>query len=213
MSENKLKNEILVTCFDKLIFLFYWLNVVEYVKIFMVLAFQNIKDKELSEDEKRAASGVGIDLYQILKFSIVITLLSFDIRSVWSEYLAYYLIFSNAFTYFYYHAWGSQYVQLNDRPSQRRRLLNFLLAIIFYILCYAYLYKYHFCQSIAWPEGIIDTTNAIYLSVANAFTMTYGDFSPKDQIVRVLFMTELANTFLFFTVIVSNSIPSIKREE
>jgi len=38
--------------------------------------------------------------------------------------------------------------------------------------------------------------------------LTYGGFSPLTQEARVIFMTELMNTFLFFTIIVSNSVPN-----
>ena len=91
--------------------------------------------------------------------------------------------------------------------------MNLILAIVFYILCYAYLYQAYFADNIQWPDGQIDTTNAIYLSLANAFTLTYGGFAPKAQSVRVLFMSELINTFIFFTIVVSNSIPSLAKKE
>jgi len=61
---------------------------------------------------------------------------------------------------------------------------------------------------IAWPDALVDTTNSIFLSIANAFTLTYGGFSPLTQEIRVVFLSELINTFLFFTVIITNSIPN-----
>jgi hypothetical protein len=61
---------------------------------------------------------------------------------------------------------------------------------------------------ITWPNNLVDSTNAIYLSIANAFTLTYGGFSPLTQEIRVVFMSQLINTFLFFTIIISNSIPN-----
>ena len=61
---------------------------------------------------------------------------------------------------------------------------------------------------ISWPDSLVDSTNAIFLSVANTFTLTYGGFKPLTQDIRNVFMSELINTFLFFTVIITNSIPN-----
>lgn len=206
-----MRNEFIVTLFDFLVGALYRVNAVEYVKLFSVWVHTKILGRKLSAEDERAASGIGIDVFQIIKFSVIIVFLTCGVQASWAEYITYYLISSNVFTYFYYHIWGSKHAQHDDLDSQRRRFLNFLLAITFYILCYAHLYQHHYTHYIIWPDELVDTTNAIYLSVANAFTLTYGGFAPKEQIARVLFMTELINTFLFFTIIVSNSIPSINK--
>ena len=208
-----MKNGLLVPAVHCIIRVCYWLNVVEYVKLFSICIYATHRSGDFTVEHKRLAASLGIDFFQLAKYLAIVILLLYDIPLVWTKYVVYYLITSNAFIYFYYHAWGSQYLQRDDLNSQRRRLLNLLLAIVFYILCYAYLYKVHFAQHIQWPDGQIDTTNAVYLSVANAFTLTYGGFAPKTQIVRVLFMSELINTFLFFTIVVSNSIPSLTTKE
>ena len=153
-----MRREFIVTLFDCFLSALYYLNVVEYVKKISVLIYRFVYGRKLSDEDKRAASGIGIDVYQIVKFAAIVALLSFGIQGLWAEYLTYYLIASNAFTYFYYHAWGSRFIQQSTRDDQRRRLLNFLLAIVFYILCYAYLYQHHFALFIEWPEGRIDTT-------------------------------------------------------
>lgn len=208
-----MRREFLVTGFNFLVRILYWLNVVEYAKLLSVHVRSKFLSRDLNPIEKRYAAGLGIDLYQVFKFFIIAYFIMCQFRSTWTEYVAYYLISSNAFTYFYYHAWGSHHSQGNELFDQRRRLLNFLLAIVFYILCYAYLYQMHFAGDIKWPNDQIDSINAIYLSVANSFTLTYGGFSPESQIARVLFMTQLINTFFFFTIMVSNSIPTIGNKE
>ena len=208
-----MRHEFLVTGFTCIVRVIYWMNIVEYVKLFSVCILSVALSRELTLEDKRAAAGIGIDVYQVMKFSVIFLLIAYNISDVWAEYVTYYLISSNAFTYFYYHAWGSQYSQRNDLGGQRRRFLNFMLAITFYILCYAYLYQAHFAEHISWPEEQIDAINALYLSVANAFTLTYGGFVPRAQIVRVLFMTELVNTFFFFTILVTNSVPAIGTKE
>ena len=188
---------MIVTCFNCIFRVCYCVNIVEFVKLFSIFVYWLTHSRNLTDENKRSASIVGIDIFQFIKFGAIGCLLYFNVQDTWAKYVTYYLIASNAFTYFYYHAWGSEFRRNHDLDSQRRRLLNFLLAIVFYILCYAHLYKNHFWLDIRWPEDHRDTINAIYLSVANAFTLTYGGFSPLAQNVRVLFMTELANTFLF----------------
>lgn len=204
-----MRHEFIVTSFNIAVRVMYWLNAVEYVKLLSVYVWSNCMSRNLEPIEKRSAAGIGIDLYQIMKFFILVSFMTCQAANIWAEYVAYYLISSNAFTYFYYHAWGSDYTQEDNLDGQRRRLLNFLLAIIFYIFCYAYLYHWHFSGQIKWPDDQVNLLNAIYLSVANSFTLTYGGFEPMSQTARILFMTQLINTFLFFTILVSNSVPTI----
>jgi len=81
------------------------------------------------------------------------------------------------------------------------------------MVCYAYLYQFQYAQQIGWPENVIDIMNALYLSISTAFTLTYGGFTPLTQTARVLFATELINTFFFFTIIIVNSVPSNQNSE
>lgn len=207
-----MRNEFIVTSFNLIVQALCSINVVEYVKSFTAWVYALVLNRELCSEEIRAAKGIGIDIFQVIKFSVIIAFIACGVQASLAKYITYYLIASNAFTYFYYHAWGSPYKRYNDLNSQRRRFVNFLLAILFYILCYAHLYQHHFANFIIWPNNQADAFNAVYLSVANAFTLTYGGFAPNTQGVRILFMTELINTFIFFSIILSNSIPSINNE-
>ena len=208
-------NGFIYPIFDKLIGVLYYTNIVELFKYIAkcIPKHQNKTDKE----DFISYANIGIDIYQIFKWSMLIIFWFFEYKNQASKFIIYYLIYSNLFVYFYYHVWGSKYKQRTDRKTLNRKFLNYLSAIAFYLLCYAYLYQMHFSEIIKWPDNLIDSTNAIYLSIANAFTLTYGGFMPLTQEARVVFMSELINTFLFFTIIVSNSIPNhtegIKEDE
>lgn len=183
-------------------------NAVEYLKQVFAWTYRRYKRRGLTEEEIIAAKNVAIDSFMALKWLIVAGAICFGCQSFMMLFVVWYLIASNLFTYFYYHVWGSGFALRVDLDSQRRRYVNFVLSLAFYIVCYAYLFQFQYSVEIQWPDRLVDTTNAIYLSIANAFTLTYGGFAPKSQTARILFASELINTFFFFTIIISNSIPS-----
>jgi hypothetical protein len=171
------------------------------------------KDEKVSVDIIRSYSTIAIDIYQIFKWGLLVFFWLSENNSLTSKLIIYYLIYSNLFVYFYYHTWGSKYKQRNDREALKKNFLNYLMAIAFYLFSYAYLYKFHYNGMILIDSkllniSVLDSINAIYLSISTAFTLTFGGFQPLTQEVRVVFLSELINTFLFFTIIVSNSIPS-----
>jgi len=206
-----MNNGFLYPFFDSLVRVMYYCNLVELFKFLAKLCIGILHRRtgdEISTQEVIRSCNIAIDIYQLFKFGILFLLWVCEASNLFSKLVIYYLLFSNLFTYFYYHVWGSKYGQRVDRHTLNRKFLNSLLAISYYLLCYAYLYEIHYSQMIAWPDALVDTTNSIFLSIANAFTLTYGGFSPLTQEIRVVFLSELINTFLFFTVIITNSIPN-----
>lgn len=211
-----MKNGFIYPIFNTLVQFLFYCNLTELFKYiarrYEGLVYQR-QGKELSKEAKIRSSNFAIDLFIVFKFSLLIFFWVHGIKSTFSMVIIYYLIFFNLFTYFYYHVWGSEFEQRTDRHTLNRKFLNSLIAIVFYILCYAYLYETHYASSIKWPENLVDSTNAIFLSIANAFTLTYGGFMPITQKIRVIFMSELINTFAFFTIIITNSIPNHNPKE
>lgn len=196
-----------------LVQLLHALNLVEYVKTLFAWAFSKIKRQKLSIDEVKASKNLAIDCFLVTKWLVVVAAIWCGWTNLWVELFVWYLIATNLFTYFFHHVWGNGFALSDDLDSQRRRYVNFLLSLVFYIVCYAYLYQFQYASEIGWPDNLVDTTNAIYLSIANAFTLTYGGFQPLSQTARVLFASELINTFFFFTIIIVNSIPSGRSQE
>lgn len=207
-------NGFIYPLFNSLINFLYYTNLVELFKfIGKFYAKLSSKDNQVSTDTIRAYSTIAIDIYQLFKWGILIFLWLSENNSLTAKLIIYYLIYSNLFVYFYYHTWGSKYKQRNDREALKKNFLNYLMAIGFYLFSYAYLYKFHYNNMIMIDRNLLDITvmdsiNAIYLSISTAFTLTFSGFQPLTQEIRVVFLSELINTFLFFTIIVSNSIPS-----
>lgn len=208
-----MKNGFIYPVINKFISLLWYLNFVEYVKMSFAWSYAKILRRTLTDDEIISIKNIAIDTFMILKWTAIILIIASGCTSDWVKLIVWYLIVSNLFTYFYYHVWGSGFALRGDIHSQRRRFVNFLLSMGFYLACYAYLYQFHYAADIGWPDNLIDTTNAIYLSIANAFTLTYGGFSPLNQTARIIFASELINTFFFFVIIIVNSVPSNRDQE
>ncbi|EPU3919587.1 hypothetical protein ACVWV7_003736 [Aeromonas hydrophila] len=168
-------------------------------------------------------SNLAIDIYQIFKWMTLFYLWLYIERiidvNIFSlhiplntKFIAWYLIASNLFTYFYYHVWGSRYTQLLTRESMNRRFMNTILAIAYYIFAYAYLFEVHYMQHFEWADNIVSHSNSIYLSASNALTFSHDAFDAKDSTGRFLLLSQAINTFIFLTIIISNSIPNHFKE-
>lgn len=201
-------NGFLFPFFNALINVLYYTNLVELFKFSGKICARLSSEQPVSKERIIQFNNIAIDIFQVFKWGILIFFWMASCDTITAKLIIAYLIYSNLFVYFYYHVWGGKYNQRIDRETLNRKFLNYLLAIAFYLCCYAYLYQFHYSQIIKWPENEIDFLNAIYLSVANAFTLTYPGFEPLTQQARTLFMTELINTFLFFTIIMANSVPN-----
>lgn len=191
---------------SKLICGLWYLNAVEYVKKFTAFIYKSRNPDKPNDD--RTGENFGIDLFIILKWILISVLIVCKIDSYISLLVTYYLIAANTYSYFYYHVWDERAFADMSVERSKRRFVNFLISIAFYIYCYAYIYYVHVPCEILWPDHNVDFINSAYLSLATAFTLTYGGFAPETQFVRVLFASELINTFVFLTIIVSNSIPT-----
>lgn len=201
-------NGILYELFDKICIVLKCLNLVE---LFKLVAASCGKD-----GEAKYRSIVAIDIFMILKWLFLIILIVNAVQSSWAKWAVVYLLFMNLFTYFYYQVWGSSYDQFSTKADDNRRFLNTLLAIGFYVVCYSYLYFCHFYTGIQWSgeASFPSYWDALYLSISNSFSLVYGEqFMPLSSGVRMLFATQVVNTFLFFVIILTNAIPNhIKKD-
>ncbi|ELA7567508.1 hypothetical protein Q8E16_000286 [Vibrio alginolyticus] len=208
--KNMMKNGFLLPIFNLIIRVALALNLVEYFKKSVRMAYRFTKNtKKLSHEDTLEASNIAIDIYQLFKFGVLFSFWALGVDSELSKHIVYYLLASNLFTYFYNQVWGNGYSSRFDRASLNRRFLNTLLAITYYLLCYAYLYQYHFNSMIDWLNSA-SAQESLYVSISTAFTLTYAGFSPKgnDLTIYMVFLTEILNTFFFLTIIISNSIPA-----
>lgn len=212
-----MKNGFIYPLANSIIKFLHYCNIVEGIKFIAKLYSLISKPKGINEKDQlirlKSHVNIAIDIYQVLKWAVLLFFWLCNFKGRVSLIITIYLICSNLFTYFYYHVWGSQYKQINDKYSKNRRFLNSLIAIAYYIFAYAYLFHIHYADLFLWPNEIIDSANAIYLSFANSFTLTYGDVKPLNQFARSLLISEIINTFIFITIIITNSIPNHIEEE
>ena len=187
-----------------------YLNSAEWVKQLTYRFACWMKGRRLKDEELRSVMGVGIDLHQILKWGIVLAFLVYGVKAEWAFWLTAYLLAGNLFTYFYYHTWGSGYSRKGGLEARRRRFVAFLLSVGFYLIAYAYLYQFHLPADIKWPSDGVNFSNALYGSVTTAFTLTHGDFTPLSTAARTLILTQLLNTFIFLTIIITDAVPRIE---
>lgn len=207
-------NGFLLPIFNIFVKIIFALNLVEYFKKSVRAAYRFTHGtKKLSHADILESSNIAIDIYQLFKFGVLFVLWGLEAESSLAKYAIYYLLLSNVFTYFYYQVWGNGYATRFDRDTLNRKFLNTILAVVYYLLCYAYLYQHHFHLMIEWLNSP-SMLESIYLSISTAFTLTYSGFSPKgnDITIYMVFLSEILTTFLFLTIIISNSIPNHVKE-
>jgi len=206
-----INNGFIYPLVDSIVTLLHYCNLVELFKYISRIAtnFECHRcGRNATKEELISAANIAIDIYQLFKFGLLLFFWLCEYSNITSKVIIYYLLANNLFTYFYYHVWGGRYKQRIDRDTLNRKFMNFLLAVSYYLLCYAYMYQFHYSAMLSWPDNVIDFANSLYLSVSTAFTLTYDGFQPLTKEVRLVFMSEIINTFMFLTIIMSNSIPN-----
>jgi len=181
------------------------LNLVEYFKSEFQYWGIHAYGYPKSNESYRKLANLGIDTFITFKWLIVTILWLWEQETAFAEALVWYLIISNIYTYFYYHAWDVSSGSLTKERSQRR-FVNVLLSMAFSIFCYGYLYAvpYHCDFNLGIHNGFWDM---IYFSTANSFTVTYGDVELLNTTARMVSSSQLAVTFIF-VLIVASSIPT-----
>ena len=221
-TEERQKNVgFLYHIFDWLFWILCWLNLIEWAKLIVGDILRP------AGYDVRGVKSVVIDLYQVAKWAIVLSLFLTCTYTPLAHGVVVYLICSNVYSYFYHHTWKIGRRRRNEDEEkqltpeeekeaaarelvrQKRRYLTLLMSVAFFIVAYAYLYLCVYNEDITWPKnaGGQSRVNALYLSVANTFTMSYEGFSATTQRVRLVLASQVVNTFIFLTIILSVSIP------
>ena len=149
-----------------------------------------------------------IDLYEIVKWAIIIYFIVFNVRNTFGLLTTTYLLASNLFGHFYYHIWKDKPVSGPKANLQsRRRFISFTLSLFFIFVAYGHIFSIYEC-SFAWPLGGFSRAYAILFSISNAFTLVYGSGGPLDSQGYYLAISEVVYTFFFVVVIITESLPN-----
>ena len=196
----------LLSMVQLLVVVLWMLSFVEHFKALVMWLAKSCTSS--STNALMSSRSLAIDLYECLKWSFLLIVFAAHIFLDWVVGMVFYLLISNLFSHFYYHVWFQRPEAKISHNSVKRRLTSFLLAFTFMIFGYAYLYLGWYPNEIRWPSDDPNITNALYLSFANTFTLTYGDFGPQNDGSRFLFISQVIYTFFFLVLIVVRSLPN-----
>lgn len=192
----------LLGVFQAFVWLAWYLNFVEYLKSLFVYFS--------SEGNKTYARSVAIDTYMVLKWGLLLFLIVWEVDHLLARWVISYMISSAFFSYFYYHVWQETPNQL-AHAHKLRRTLSFILSLFFSLFGYAYIIWVGFRDQIDWGrEGSAHFSDALLLSLANAFTAGFVNVSPITESAQLLLAGEILFVFGFVVVVIVNSIPSGK---
>lgn len=211
MNRNKFKNGILYTFIDLLINCLKYLNLVEYIK---KLSKCSCFLYDNSKESKRVNSRIATDIFIFLKFLLVIAIWKKEADNLFWEIIVWYLLFTNLYTYFYYHVWSNniQKGKHFDVDRIKRRFLNLMCAITFHFIGFAYLFNVPYKSDFTWSNGIANGEHALLYSISNSFTRSYDVIAPHNSFGNNVAMIEVISAFVFLTIIVSTSVPQIKNK-
>ncbi|MBL4559917.1 MAG: hypothetical protein JKX79_02915 [Labilibaculum sp.] len=179
-----------------------YLNIVHYFKILAVSI----------NGDNRTSTRFAVDIFVILKWLFIYLLWICSIKNEFVNVIVWYLIFTNIYTYFYHHNWSKDLENtVFDLVRIKRRFLFLILSILFNIFSFAYFFALPFSSHIKW-SGEISLTNSIYLSISNTLITSYGQAVAITETGDRLFIIQTFISFVFLTIILSNSIPQINTD-
>jgi hypothetical protein len=216
--ETGLDNGFIYPIIEKIIKLLYFLNVVEWLKklseFFTNRYFINKPERVIRLKTRRNRS-ITVDLFIALKFIFLVTIIANGNNSVLSQIIVWYLLFSNVFTYFYYHLWCEDALleRYQTIHRVRRRFINLFISVFFMILCYAYFYSILIPDHFTFREKtdsplLIGTINA----VAKSFAIDYKGMTPKTDIGILIEISQVINMFIFITILLAKTLPKANQE-
>lgn len=181
-----------------------YLNMVEFFKFIAV---------KISPTNRITSLRFAVDLFIILKWTLISLLWFYNVKNECINLIVLYLIFTNVYTYFYYHTWTENITKSEfDFDRIKRRFLSLILSIGFNVVSFAYLFALPFSKNFQWKGGFSTLQDSLFFSLANSFTTNYDSVQSITEIGQKLTLIETIISFVFLTIILSNSIPQIKTE-
>ena len=154
-------------------------------------------------------SRIAVDIFIILKWTLVIILLKYSINNSFLTFLIWYLIISNLYTYFYYHVWKEESLNPDNFSIDRvrRRFITLMISIGFSNLCFAYLFRLPYVSDFKWSNDLPLNIKSLWFSYANSITASYEYVKPITETGINLTISQLIISFIFLTIILGKSIP------
>ncbi len=201
-----MKNGFIYQITDTIINSIKYINLVE---LFKIIALKLNPEKENIEKQLTYLRN-SVDIFIVLKWSFIIIIWTYKIDSSIILLIVWYLIITNFLTYFYYHSWKDEILIDNHYDIYRikRRFLNLIFAVFFSIFSFSYLFNIPYRNDFYWGNDY-SPLNSFWFSLSNSLTAGYDKIKPITDVGHSITMIELVISFLFITIIISNSIPQI----
>ncbi len=158
-----------------------------------------------TKDNKRTYKNIAIDTFIVLKWLFVGIIWIVNIQSLFLTIFVSYLIWTNLFTYFYYHVWTTSKIKKTKR--NQRRFINLFLAFAYSNISFAYLYSLPFKSSFVTTSGFDGRFSFFLYSSYNSLFSDFNFIEVANMTGSVLTITQLTITFIFVSIILSKSIP------
>lgn len=199
-----MKKGIIYSIIDWTIEKLSFLNLVELFKFIAV---------KVSPSNRISSLRFAVDIFIVLKWTLISLLWFYNVKNEFINIIVWYLIFTNVYTYFYYHTWTKNIAKPEfDLDRIKRRFLNLILSIAFNVVSFAYLFAQPFSNNFQWKSGFSTLQDSMFFSLANSFTTNYNSVQAITEIGHKLTLIETIISFVFLTIILSNSIPQIKTD-
>ena len=160
---------------------------------------------KLTKDKKRAYKNFAIDTFILLKWIFIGLIWYLNVQSFLLTVIVSYLIWTNLFTYFYYHVWTTSKIEETER--NQRRFVNLILAFAYSNVSFAYLYSLPFSSSFSINPGFEGRFSFLLYSTYNSLFSDYNFITIADLTGSVITVIQLTITFIFASIILSKSIP------
>lgn len=184
-------------------------SIIKYLNIVEILKYGANK---LINDERNRLNYINfvIDSFICAKWFYLIIISDLKATCLIHKWIIYYLLFSNAFTYFYYHVWEVKEVKHDSKIRDQRRYLTLMLSILYSIYGFAVLYElFYFNYFLITP----DTTFFDYFSysLGNSFGGYTGTLIPENTKLVFPSTVQLFLTFILISTALAGT--NIRKEK
>ena len=169
--------------------------------------------KKTDDKQKRINCRSNIvDGFNVFKWGFLILLFFTHWTNCFLTIFVWYLLITNLYSYFYHHIWSDNAIKLEITSPDRARRRFFLLMLSFSFseFCFAYLYRFSYVNEFDW-SGYATSAKSIWYSISSSFAANYDTVKPLSELGSSIAMIQLIITFIFVTIIISRTIPEIKK--
>jgi hypothetical protein len=211
--ERDFDNGFIYPLVNFIIKLFYYLNIVEILKIttkkVIYSIYRHEKDDSIPWRANRFYCNIIVDLFILSKFAFIFFIWWKNIDNSSILFLVYYLLLMNIFTYFYHHLWDKSAIYDKNLTYKRvrRRFIALFSSIAYMVICFSYLYNVPFVKEFEWSKKDPTALKSFLFSVSSSFSGSYENVKASSELGEYIMMSQVLMVFVFITLILARSMP------